>query len=305
MDKIPSYPKVYNVGHAAIRDLFKQAVLVQEKVDGSQFSFMLTRDGEVLLRSRGAAVDPDNPGMFDKAVETVLERRAGLTPGWIYRGEYLRQPKHNTLAYERTPAGYIVLFDIGEVGEYYMPHELVRAEALRLGLEPVRTFEQRTVNNLEEMKAYLQEESALGGQKVEGVVFKSYHQYTRDGKAMMGKYVSEEFKERHQKSWPKSGTKNVLGRLILALCTEARWEKAVQHLAERGELEGTPRDIGKLIVEVREDTLAEEEAAIKDSLFASFKRDIVKGVTRGVAEWYKERLAQEAFDGDHSTRGVV
>jgi hypothetical protein len=34
-----SYPKVYNMGHAAIADLLLDDVLVEEKVDGSQFSF--------------------------------------------------------------------------------------------------------------------------------------------------------------------------------------------------------------------------------------------------------------------------
>lgn len=35
---IPSYPKIYAVGHREVRDIFRFPVLVQEKIDGSQFS---------------------------------------------------------------------------------------------------------------------------------------------------------------------------------------------------------------------------------------------------------------------------
>jgi hypothetical protein len=36
-----SYPKLYAMGHRAIADLLLDDVIVQEKVDGSQFSFGL------------------------------------------------------------------------------------------------------------------------------------------------------------------------------------------------------------------------------------------------------------------------
>lgn len=37
---IGSYPKVYSIGHPKTSLLFKDEIVVQEKVDGSQFSFM-------------------------------------------------------------------------------------------------------------------------------------------------------------------------------------------------------------------------------------------------------------------------
>lgn len=36
---IESYPKIYNMGHAAIAELLLGEVTVEEKVDGSQISF--------------------------------------------------------------------------------------------------------------------------------------------------------------------------------------------------------------------------------------------------------------------------
>jgi ATP-dependent RNA circularization protein (DNA/RNA ligase family) len=36
---ILSYPSIYALGHRAIRELFDGPVVVEEKIDGSQFSF--------------------------------------------------------------------------------------------------------------------------------------------------------------------------------------------------------------------------------------------------------------------------
>jgi hypothetical protein len=111
-----SYPSIYNFGHKAICDLLKHDVLVEEKVDGSQFSFGVFKTvGEddpditapvmLRVRSKGAVMHPDAPEkMFTKAVESVKEREHLLTLGWTYRGEYLQKPKHNALAYDRVPS---------------------------------------------------------------------------------------------------------------------------------------------------------------------------------------------------------
>ena len=45
--RLLSYPKVYNLGHKAITDLLLDPIIVEEKVDGSQFSFGMI-DGQLL-----------------------------------------------------------------------------------------------------------------------------------------------------------------------------------------------------------------------------------------------------------------
>lgn len=40
-----SYPSIYAIGHKELDELFDDPVLVEEKVDGSQFSFSLTKEG--------------------------------------------------------------------------------------------------------------------------------------------------------------------------------------------------------------------------------------------------------------------
>jgi len=49
---INSYPKIYNLGHRAVREIFEEAVIFQEKVDGSQISFMVDDTGMPHARSK-------------------------------------------------------------------------------------------------------------------------------------------------------------------------------------------------------------------------------------------------------------
>ena len=77
--------------------------------------------------------------------------------------------------------------------------------------------------------------------------------------------------------------------------TEARWEKAIQHLKEKGELENQPKDIGKLFKEVQEDIEGEERENVKEFLWQEFKGALLRKSTAGLPQWYKEKLAKESF----------
>jgi hypothetical protein len=293
-----SYPKVYALGHKAIQGIFDDEVLIQEKIDGSQFSFGVY-DNEILCRSKNVAMDYLAPaGMFAEAVRTVVDLVDILTPNVTYRGEYLQKPKHNTLAYDRVPAGHIILFDIMEGLEDYWDWQQVQEEAQRLGLESVPVLGYGEVNNVEDIRDMLDEVSILGGQKVEGIVVKNYNKFGRDGKPMFGKYVSESFKEVHGGEWRKNNPppKDILDKLIDTYRTPARWQKAVQHMADDGILEGEPRDIGTLIKMVPQDIYEEDAEEIKEILFNYFWPKIRKGVTAGLPEWYKNKLLEQAFE---------
>lgn len=81
--------------------------------------------------------------------------------------------------------------------------------------------------------------------------------------------------------------------LIETLRTDARWEKAVQHLRDDCKLWNAPQDIPALLEEVQADILREEGEQIKEELFEHFKKDIMRGVIRGLPQWYKAKLASE------------
>ena len=139
---------------------------------------------------------------------------------------------------------------------------------------------------------YLHIDSILGNCKVEGFVVKNYAQFGDDKKIAIAKYVSEGFQEKHRHEWKMAnpGAGDFVGSLITALKTEARWNKAVQHLRDGGALVDAPQDIGNLIKEVQADLLKEESDFIKDKLFTHFIGQISRGVIAGLPEWYKEKL---------------
>lgn len=295
--QIASYPKVYNIGHAAISDIFADTVLVEEKVDGSQLSFVRV-GSELFFRSKGADILADAPEkMFAAGVNAIQEISPSLREGWVYRGEYLAKPKHNVLAYQRVPRRQIILFDINTGDEAYMDRDAKDAEAERVGLEIVPVVYSGRVESPEHLLSFLDHESVLGGQKVEGVVAKNYARFGRDGKALMGKFVREDFKETHAKEWKAAnpGIGDVIERLISTLRSEKRWEKAVFHLRDQGVLENSPRDIGNLIKAAQKDISEEEAEFVKQKLYEYAMPRILRASVAGLPEWYKKRLLDSAF----------
>ena len=293
-----SYPKVWALGHNAIQELLFDSVLVEEKVDGSQFSFGVF-NGELKARSKGQELIIDAPEkMFEKAVETIKELQPCLKDGWTYRGEFLQKPKHNALAYDRVPDRNIILFDINTDEEEYLNRDSKEDEAERLGLEIVPLIHQGAIEDAEFFKSLLDRTSILGGQKVEGVVIKNYNRFGRDKKVLMGKFVSEEFKEVHKGAWKESNpTKtDIIQSLIVTYRTPSRWGKAVQHLKESGNLDGSPKDIGNLIKEVQEDIKLECKEEIINALFGYAWPQIQRGIVAGLPQWYKEQLMESQFE---------
>lgn len=169
MESYHSYPSIFALGHKAIKDLLTVPVIVEEKVDGSLFSWGLDENGFIRVRSKGAELQPLAPEkMFTKAVELANRLAPILHPGWTYRGEFLSKPKHNALAYDRVPNGNVILFDVNTGHEAYLSYQEKSAEAARIGLECVPLLFSGTVATVEQFRALLDTPSVLGGQKAKG-----------------------------------------------------------------------------------------------------------------------------------------
>lgn len=306
---IPSYSSIYNLGHAAIADLLKGPVIVEEKVDGSQFSFTKqASDGELICRSKGARINMLAPeGMFQKAVEVVQSVSDKMTPGLVYRGEYLRAPKHNVMAYEHTPANHIIIFDIERGEQCFCPAAEKVAEAALLDLECVPVLFEGVLTDVTLLRQLLETESILGGQKIEGVVIKpaNYDLFGRDKKVLMGKFVSEAFKEIHASDWKREhGTPSnaeIIQVLAAQYGTPSRWAKAVIHLREWGLIEDSPKDIGLLMAEVPIDVQKECEAELRDKLWAWAWPQLRRSLTKGLPQWYKDELVKLQFKDEAAT----
>ena len=293
-----TYPKIWNVGSLELNAFFDEPVLVEEKVDGSQFSFGIFNN-EIKVRSKGKEILLDAPEkMFIKAIETVLFLKDKLIDGYTYRGEFLAKPKHNALAYDRVPNLHIIIFDVNNGHEQYLSYEEKKAEAQRLGLEVVPKLYEGLIQSPEQFSKLMDNVSILGGQKIEGIVCKNYTKFGRDKKVLMAKHVSEAFKEVHKSEWKVSnpGNADILQILIAKYTSESRWIKSIQHLKERGEFQNNPSDIGNLIKEVQNDISTECREDIKEELYKWAKDKILRGSVKGLPEWFKEQLVKVQFE---------
>ena len=316
---IASYPSIYALGHKAVADLLLDPVIVQEKVDGSQISFGLlparspeeaggVNDLVLHVRSKGAELNLTAPDkMFSPAVAIIQGMVDHLTPGWVYRGEYLIKTKHNVLAYDRMPNLHIILFDIQSGIETYLTKEEVQAEASRLGFEVVPTIYEGMILDATSLRGMLNTVSILGGPTVEGLVIKNYARFGRDKKVLMGKFVSEAFKEVHAGEWKKAnpGGADTIQLLISKYRTPARWMKAVQHRRDAGLLLDAPQDIGPLIPEIGADVEKECKEEIMEFLYSWAWPKVRRGLSAGFATWYKERLLERQFARELQDDGVA
>lgn len=299
MSELRSYAKILALGHRALDAIGECNVVVEEKVDGSQFSFGV-REGVLHMRSKNVAIHGVEgcPNLFVPTVTHVVEcHRQGLfVEGWTYRGEAFHAPKHNTLAYERVPSGHLVLFDVDMGLESYASPKQREQIAHDIGVEPIAVLDECRMADLSEsaLDGYLKTASALGKALVEGIVVKPVECVVGpDGKRLVGKYVSETFKETHSKTWKpdRAQKSDVVASIGEAIATPSRWIKSVHRLREEGRLTQSPQDIGPLIAEVQRDVIAESEDEIKEMLYAAYRKDVLRMSTRGLPEWYKRELA--------------
>ena len=297
------YGKVFPLEHRATKGLLDKPVIVQEKIDGSQISWGVTADGELLIRSKRVAIDPEAPSrMFQGATATIrrLHEAGLLAPGATYRAEALERPRHNTIAYGRIPFGHLMLFDIDAGLQDYASPERLDETADRFGIECVPVLYRGLLSGADDLAPLLERESVLGGARIEGVVIKrsaKHPLFAEDGIAVRAKFVSPAFREAHRLNpeWKRTSQKDLVLTLAQSVSTEARWQKVARAMLYDRTLEGSPRDIGKLIPAIRADIAEECLDDIKDRVWQHFAKRFYAACTRGLPEWYKQKLAEGAF----------
>jgi hypothetical protein len=294
MEKFGKFPKLWALGQKHIRDIFDSEVEITEKIDGSQFGFGKIQ-GELVVRSKNKYLQPDAlEKMFIKGVEYVKTISELIPDNTMFYGEYLQKPKHNVLAYDKTPKNYISLFGMISEGTFITDHDILKTYADKFDIDVVPLLFKGKCDK-DKVEELLNTKSYLGVVNVEGVVVKNYYKdYWLGGQyfpIMGGKYVSEKFKEVHSNNWKKEHTgKGKWETYCEQFKTPARWDKAVQHLREDGILEESPRDIGNLIKEIHRDIEEEEKENIKEVLWNLYGKDIKRVATNGFPEWYKKEL---------------
>ena len=297
MKGLPHYTKVITLGASYTENALVGEVILQEKVDGSQFRFGIDEDKKLFIGSRKTIIHhPDETPMFSKGVKYVLsieDKLKTFPPDSYFFAEYLQKPKHNTLTYERVPKNNIVLFDAMIAGGWVNRTRL-EVIAKKLDIDIIPELYKGEVD-VEKIKELLKTPSYLGNEIVEGIAIKNYKQTILLGGniyPLFTKYVREEFKERHATEWKIKKPKDCLNNYMQGFKSDARWLKAFQYLRDKGELENSPRDIGKLIKRVQEDIIEEEQENIKKELYKFVINDIKRISIKGLPEWYKEKLLE-------------
>ncbi|SRR5258706_4706651 len=293
-----SYSSIFNLGHKSVETLFNSEVLIEEKIDGSQVNFCMSETGGLIIKSKGAILYPPiNDKLFKAASEYIMSIQHLLPLNWTFRGEVLFREKHNTITYGRVPRHNVIIFDIDRGNQDYLNYNEKCIAATNLDLEVVPSFFKGKVTDINQLKEFFEKDSYLGGSKIEGFVIKAYDQFGIDKKTLMGKWVSEKFKEDHKSEWKKSnpGKGDVVQNIILMYKTEATWNKAIQHFRDDGKLTNSPQDIGPLLKEIGQDVLKERAEEIKEELFKQAWPQISRGITGGFPQYYKNYLAEQQF----------
>lgn len=269
------YPKILELGSTPILDIFRNEVIIEEKVDGSLFRFGKTKDGDFLMGSKSVDIYEDNiPQMFKKACNYALRMKNKIPIGYVFFCEYLEKPKHNVLVYSRIPKNNLMLFEVWDGERFNFTAKDKWAKKFQI--EASAVLFKGKIKLAEDIEDLLEKESFLGKEKVEGLIVKNYSDfYLLGGKAqpMFGKYVQEQFKERHAKEWKVRTAKGKLEAYIESFKNENRWLKAIFHLRDEEKLEMNPRDIGKLLKEIEEDIKEEEKENIKEYLYKIYRAD--------------------------------
>lgn len=295
---IKSFPKIFALGTDYVSSIADNEVEITEKIDGSQFAFGKI-DGNLMTRSKGRMIfEGEDNKMFNKATDYVRSIEHKIPDNTIFYCEYLQKPKHNALEYERTPKNNLILFGVCDETDKFISKydELLKfGELLDIEVVPLLYKGMIELKNIEFFDSLLKRKSVLGKADIEGFVVKNYDQpFLLGGQPiplMSGKYVSENFKEVHRKGWKvENESKSRWGLFIDGYKTEARWLKSVQHLQDKNELDNSPKDIGKLIEEIKNDIISEEKEIIKDFLWKEYSGELLRKATNGFPEWYKRYL---------------
>ena len=247
------YHKIRQLGHDENKDIFldgEDEITIQEKIDGGNFRFYITKEGLIIFGSRTQQLtsnegEDDNVSKnFKRCLEFIRDTIKGkdLTPysSLIFYGECC--VKH-TLSYDWEKIPPFLGFDI-LTGNGFMHYANVEKVFEELGLPLVPLINRVYAKEIKTVTDAFVPVSAYAPradptQLAEGVVFKNYN------KQLFAKYVRDAFKEKNREAFrgnPKYNGDDYNDNAIIAhkYCTNARIEKIIFKLVDEGEVLDIP-----------------------------------------------------------------
>jgi hypothetical protein len=310
MTQIIPYPAIETINLNSTRswtDNDNYRYYIEEKIDGSQFSMILNDNNTLSFYNKKSLINNTNT-TFMKTISMLkfnFENKNILNPNYIYHGESVCKLKHNVVVYERTPKNYFICYDIFDIStKTFLSPELKKTELDRVGLEmvPILFYNQdpniSPYDKCKELISQIEEnniKSYLGGTP-EGIVLK-HHAFKQHDKtsATKLKYVTTIFKERHQTKQPKfeASADDFLEQLGKSFSTEARFQKAYQHLVENERIDSTNvkrNDLDKIIGELGFDFDKEYKEEMMLLLWVEFSPIIKKYARENVGRWFTDNF---------------
>jgi len=265
-------------------EFYDKVVTVQEKVDGSQFSFWKdVGSSTVSVASRNRMLSGEE-SRFRVAVAHV--RTLDVPPGVIFRGEVVSKFRHNKIVYSRLPKHNLVLWDLVVLDAGSMPYNkrnLLKSMGERFDLEVVHEVcDPFKLTSADELTKLVEGPSAFGEER-EGIVVRC--------RAGVAKLVGQKMSE-HVHRRPRDKGDDLAAFVAGSVNAERIIEKAAEWLRDEGMLEFKDSDIGKVIRTVHEDLDNEFSADMRDLLFRKMRKPIYAVISRNVATVYRKLLSE-------------
>jgi len=312
--EMPKLPKIFSLKNIVKRAPYivedeNTTFTLTEKLDGSQWRFVLTRDGWDAGSKNIWGKNNVAKGMFDLALQRTQEvwerwKDLDLPELWLYT-EYMQSEKHNVLKYDRVPTNNLYLFAAKDLdnNRWLRERELFKLARL-LDIEPPNIL--GAISRLDEklLDKIINFNSVLGG-KMEGIVLTTYDYDSGYvwgipqwyGFPLKVKYVSDEFREvmeiersgmsKKLKQQALQTVNDLVNMLLDKYVTEARLRKVRMQLQEKNLYTGTEKDIGVAIKTFWEDLSDEEYQNITDDILKIIMKQFRKKLGRRIANMIK------------------
>lgn len=262
-------------------------VICQEKVDGSQLT-IFKRDDELHFYNKNKPVG-SGAKPFQNAIVSLACHPEWFQEGYYYHGEAMASSQPNTIRYHRHPS------------QFWIGYEIITQDGLAMTPEDCKTllphcewvpvlYDSLSCDRFDPAQLLGDIEadrvpSILGG-KPEGFVIKVFNS---DHSCSRYKVVRPEFGEQnHSKKskLPSLSDEQFIKSLGQIYAVEPRFQKAVQHLQERGQWNSNLKtNIGALVSELNDDLYKERIDDIKNELFVRFWPLIADQARTGLLEF--------------------
>ena len=191
--EVEEYQHVERFGSSSVEGLLDKNCVVQEKLDGANLT--VANEAGLIVATRNSCIHHDGAPLtgFRGAVEYVLAHEGILDfitdhPELVLRGEWLIK---NRIDYGPLNMFKYYVFDVQLRDGNYIPWE--DYSSLLAEYDILMVPHLGFADSMDEVIAFAGGESAIGGDRKEGVVVKRYDFANKYGQIVWGKFVNEEY----------------------------------------------------------------------------------------------------------------